>query len=488
MMTNTQDAQEVLNNLNTLIKEAIIKLKNYSREKPIRVISHYDADGISSAGILIKALKRENFRYVLTIVQHLTQDNLMKFSREDYDFYIFLDLGTGMLQYIHNYFSGTDKIVVILDHHKIDRIVKSNGNILLINPRLFTDEENTISGAGLAYLFSRCLNEKNIDLSPLAIVGALGDVQEVEGELIGLNRIILEEAERTGHIRIEKSLKLVGLTTKYLHKVLEQSKDIEIEGVTGSESGAIQFLKDIGINPMGKNGWIMYHELTHEEKDRLITSILMHKPDNKNYSDLLMNRYIIPNRPIILGDARDLATALNGAGRLGKASIGIAACLGKKGIEKKLSEVIREYRQEIVNSINWAKENLDNKNYSLKGNGYLILNAKNNIKSSFIGVIISILLREINEKLEQGTNKYNVIAGLARQEDGYTKISIRQLTDTYDLKEIMDNVVGKFYGISGGHKSAAGGLIKTTYEEEFIKQLEAELKKISIEQNILIND
>jgi len=465
---------KLLNLLQEKIGIAINAFNNRDKSRPVRIISHLDADGIASAGILVKAMKRANIRYVLTIVPQLTQEFLEKLSKEDYSTYIFSDLGSGMLQSISNYLS--DKLVIVLDHHEIP--IKTYGeNILLVNPQMFSDNYESISGAGVTYLFVKQLDNRNIDLSSLAIVGALGDIQEVEGELRGINKLILEEAVNNGYMRIEKSLKLVGITTKYLHNVIEQSRDIFIEGVTGSESGTIQFLQEIGINPMGENGWRMYHELTKEEKDRLITALLMHKPKDKDYKDLLMNRYIIPNRPLILGDARDLATALNACGRLGKASIGIAACLGVKGIEKKLVRVIREYRQAIVNSLNWVKENMNNPSSILLGKGYMIINARENILSTIIGTITSIISREY---------RYEIYIGMARNSEGYTKISIRQKEKKHNLRKLIEQPITELGGISGGHASAAGGLIKSDREEIFIKKMREILEKIVIEQRMEI--
>ena len=372
-----------------------------------------------------------------------------------------------MLPSINNFLGN--KKVIILDHHEIP-IQIDNKNIVLVNPQEFAKQYQDISGAGVSYLFAKELDNRNIDLSPLAIVGAIGDVQEHDG-FSGINKLILDEAVSNGLMRVEKSLKLVGLTTKYLYKVIEQSREIYIEGVTGSESGTIQFLQELGINPMGKHGWRMYHELTNEEKDKLITAILMHSK-TKDYKHLLMNRYIILNRPLILGDAHDLATALNACGRLGKASIGIAACLGVKGIEDKLVKVIKEYRQTIVSSLNWVKENTKD---IINTSNYMIINAKNNIPSTMIGTITSILSREYSHEL---------FIGLARDNNGYTKISIRQKNESLNLREFIEDIVEAVDGISGGHANAAGGLIKTEKEELFIELLRKKLSTIVIEQSI----
>ena len=56
------------------IKTAIESLDNLSKEKPIKVISHYDADGITSAAIFSKALQRWHKHFSMQIVKGLEED------------------------------------------------------------------------------------------------------------------------------------------------------------------------------------------------------------------------------------------------------------------------------------------------------------------------------------------------------------------------------------------------------------------------------
>jgi len=447
-------------------------LLNYGLKSQVRLISHHDADGISSAAILITALKRMNIRYVLSIVPQLTDDFLIDLSKTNYELFIFSDLGSNSLNTITNYFKK--KMVIILDHHEIGEGMSSLGeNIVFVNPHKYREiPYETVSGSGLSYLFAKKISEKNKDLSPLAIVGAIGDIQEVQGKLIGINKTILDEAVENGFIKVEKSIKLIGVTTKPLHKVLQHNNYINIEGVSGSESGSIQFLKALGIDPKGKYGWKRYYELSQEEKEKLSAAIIMH--NKGDYKEIIVDRYIIPGRNIILGDARDLATALNACGRLGKPNIGIAACLGKKGIEEKLLHVIREYRKAIVTYLEWVREAINKEENIRKGDGYIIINAKDKIIPSMIGTIMSILSND--------TNKEMIFIGMARDKE-HIKVSMRSSFKGIDLKKIIDNVIEKIGGVSGGHLSAAGALIPIAKENIFIAELEKEL--INLEEKVI---
>ena len=82
----------------------------------ISIVSHLDADGIISGGIISIALARLGARYVFKTVSDLTLNVIEQMKREDYDFYIILDLGGGMSRELRKAF---DKRWAIIDHHRI---------------------------------------------------------------------------------------------------------------------------------------------------------------------------------------------------------------------------------------------------------------------------------------------------------------------------------------------------------------------------------
>ena len=53
-----------------LIKQAASLISNAPPTTKFRVISHYDADGITSASILCKALYREGFNFHVTLMRN----------------------------------------------------------------------------------------------------------------------------------------------------------------------------------------------------------------------------------------------------------------------------------------------------------------------------------------------------------------------------------------------------------------------------------
>ena len=74
----------------------------------VRVISHYDADGISSAGVLCNALLRADKRFHATLIKSLTE--VVAEATKDCEFLILSDMGSAHLDELER--SGCKTIVL----------------------------------------------------------------------------------------------------------------------------------------------------------------------------------------------------------------------------------------------------------------------------------------------------------------------------------------------------------------------------------------
>lgn len=461
------------------LNRAADDFKSIDKTKTMKLISNLDADGITAASIMIKVLERENLAYSLCILHQLKDEDAKMLAEEDCDVYIFCDLGSGQLKSLNKHFVG--KKVFILDHHEIQG--KPEDNIIHLNPHGFGfDDFSEVSAAGVCFFFGRAIGKQNEDLAYLAIIGAIGDVQEKNG-FKGLNKQILDIAVKTGKIRVEKGLKLFGLQTRSIIKLLEYSSDLPIPGVTGSESGAVQFLKRLNIEPIEKKGrWKTFHDLGDDEKKRLIAGIVMKRQTGnvKNPDDIFTNVYLLEDeKPGHFRDAKEFSTLLNSCGRMNNASLGIGACLGDKKQRSKAIASLMDYKKEIVSSMNWYKEHAgrEKSDRIIKGSNYLIINAKENVLSTMIGTIASM----ISKNNEIAENMF--VLSMARNPDGTTKVSLRVSGNPggVDLKSIVSELVEKVGGEAGGHQLAAGALIDTGQEDKFIEEAKALFESIKFE-------
>ena len=151
------------------------------------VVSHIDADGLTAAGIICLALKRMGKSYDVRFVKKLDDAALKDIANKaGRRLVIFTDLGSGAIDKIKAL--GINAIVT--DHHQPKRLSDYEYHM---NPHLVgLNGATDISGAGVAFLLSMKLGP-NEDLSALAIVGAVGDLQDMRtNALVGVNRRILE--------------------------------------------------------------------------------------------------------------------------------------------------------------------------------------------------------------------------------------------------------------------------------------------------------
>ena len=460
------------------LDKAAEEFRRIGKTKSVKLVSNLDADGISAASIMVRVLERMNLAYSTTILHQLKDENAKELAAEDFEHYLFCDLGSGQLKALNKYFSK--KKVFVLDHHEVQE--KPESHVIHINPHDYGfDGSSEISAAGVCFFFARAINEDNQDLAHLAIIGAIGDVQEKKG-FTGLNKMILEAAVKQGKIRVEIGLRLFGLQTRPLHKLLEYSSDIGIPGVTGSESGAVQFLKRFGVEPADDKGkWKTFNCLTRDEQKKIAAGIIMKRQSAglKNPEDIFTSIYIIEDeKPGHFRDAKEFSTLLNSCGRMGNASLGIGACLGDEKQREKAVNSLFDYKKEIVTSMNWYKEHLSNEKSDriIKGNNYIIINAKNNVLSTMIGTIASMISK--NNEMDENI----FVLSMARNPDNTTKVSLRITgnPEDIDLKSIISELVERVGGEAGGHQYAAGAIIDTEREDKFIEEAKALFENVKM--------
>lgn len=435
----------------------------------VKLISHLDADGIASAAIIIKMLQRKGIAYDLSIVPQLNEKFMFNLRSEKYEFYIFTDVGSGQFSDIVDHLHEKNVSFLIIDHHKISGPDDPKTNrdlwekrICHINPHMFgIDGATEISSSGVSFLFAKNVDEKNIDLAHLAIIGAIGDVQEKRG-FKELNNKIMSIALDNKIMSISKEINFFGIQTKPISKLIESSSNLYIPSITGDRIKAIAFLNSISINPNKR-----YFELTLEEKNILITKIIQFRKEYfvEKPEDIFSTAYFIENENngTVFRDAREFSTLLNACGRLNRIDLGIGSCLGDENLRKEALLNLREYKSEIINALSWYDTN-KTEGFVMSGDDYVIVNAKDNISPTIIGTLASILSKT---KLVE-SKKY--VLTMARNNDNTAKISLRYSgkVPEKNLRDILKNIIDKVGGESGGHDFAAGAIIDQNKEEEFI--------------------
>ncbi len=102
-----------LEKLINLAKNAAEKIRKY---RFVRIVSHNDADGLTSAGIMAQALLRAGIRFQLSIAGRLDEAVIEEVNRSisKGELVIFCDMGSGQPELIGKVAAD----VIVLDHHK----------------------------------------------------------------------------------------------------------------------------------------------------------------------------------------------------------------------------------------------------------------------------------------------------------------------------------------------------------------------------------
>lgn len=444
-------------------------IKPILAEKKVRIFSHYDTDGLSSAAILIKMLVRAGAYFELRILKQLTSRTVKDVNTRSDEFIIFSDLGSGQLNALKETGVLDETQILVLDHH--EPVDFEHPNLFHLNPLVFGEEE--VSSSVICYLLAKNFDAVNSDSIDLAILGAVGDMQDEKWEFRGEMRKVLGEAENLGKVSITRGLRLYGRNNRPIHKSLEYSFDPIIPNITGSESHAAQFLSDLDI-PLQESGeWRRLSDLTEEEEKRLVTAIIVErlKYIHKEAADVFGEIYTFLGWPEDLQDSREFATLVNACGRFDKAVVGIRLCLGDLTAIKDSWSVMDEYRKKISDAINWLRdgngtERMDKAIYIFGGN---------RIPESIIGTITSIAL---NSNVIEGAGDEKPLIGFADSDEGYVKISARaQRNLSLNLRNIISDAARAVGGEGGGHQFAAGGLIRKEKQKEFINKIEGILSE-----------
>jgi single-stranded-DNA-specific exonuclease len=433
----------------------------------IHVFSHLDADGVAAGGIIGKALLRLDARFRIRITQWI-EEKIFEVLSDRPQLIVFSDLGSGYTDLLREKLA--DFKIVILDHHQV--VGKDSTNFVHVNPHLNgIDGARDISGAGVAYFVAKAIDEANVDSAPVAVVGALGDLQDKYDQrmLGGMNERIVEEAAQAGILTVEKDLIFFGRETRPIHRMLANTTTPFIPGISGEEGNSLAFLKSLNIEPRNGEKWRALRDLSDDEKRRLCTALadyLLSKRLRFDVGALIGHVYVLnreePWTP--LRDAREFAVLLNATGRMDRPSLGVTVCMGNRGPAfEEAVKVLEDYRRAINKYLGWVMEKPERMR---EMENIYVVYGENFINDKIVGAISSILSGGL-------PNPEKPLIAYANVEDqGLAKISARTVDAVVargiNLGDIMQTAAEKCDGKGGGHNIAAGAQVPLDKINTFI--------------------
>lgn len=461
------------------LEDRALACANHLRQADqVLLASHIDADGLTSAAVAASALERANVRFETVFEKQLDPKAIARIAARPYETVLFTDFGSGQLDVIAEHETASDFRPVIADHHQpADANTEFHLNPLLEG----IDGASELSGAGAAYVLARALAEitdtvdpdvpgDNSDLAALAVVGAVGDMQAVGGELVGANQGIVEEGIAAGVLEEGTDLTLYGKQTRPLPRLLEYATEVAIPGVSNDQAGAIRFLDRLGLGLKCGGEWRTWADLSDDERQTVASALVKRAVERGVPADkidsLIGTTYTLANETAgtELRDASEFSTLLNATARYERADVGLSVCLGNRdeALDRARS-LLANHRRNLSEGLRLVKEHGVTQENSVQW-----FDAGEAIRETIVGIVAGMALGT------DGVDSDKPILAFARKNDEEMKVSSRGtgslVGQGLDLSSVMGEASEAVDGGGGGHDIAAGATVPAGTEKTFVKK------------------
>ncbi len=414
-----------------------------------RIITHYDADGISAAAVISRALMKAGKGFHSTFV-HSAPKNPPKGLP-----LIYTDVGASDIKKIYE----MDDPVILLDHHRIDEVISDKDDKVFINPHEFgIDGAREISGGTLALLLAVSYDETNWIKSVYALAGSASDKQDVGG-FKGLNKQILEESLEKGVITKNEGIFIDG---DGIRDALLKSCDPYFPGISGDESKIDDVLKSLKLDAETPVDNIS------KDKERKLTSLMtlsLLKRDIPSHiiESIKGYRYMSSRLKITVDE---LYKVMNACARISRPGLALSFCLGDTGALDDALELREDYRNEMVKRL----QELEKEGPEVMKNIQYFYESQKTRKGELAGLGMMYLFHQDKPSLG--------ICNVDRRVDISARGTISMVEKGLDLGSLCRTISGKLGGSGGGHDIAAGATVDRTKIDDFLKQMNQEVGKI----------
>jgi len=425
------------------VKQAI---KVINSAEQLRILTHYDADGLSAASIMVGALSRANKKFHLTISKSLDGDMLESVAKEGNPTVLFLDMGSGQIDGLER----LESKVCSLDHHKP---IRKSKKVVQVNPHFFEIDGMTDSCAStISFVTAIMMDPCNWDLSPIAIAGIIGDRQHMGG-MKNINQQILDYAKEKGFIEVQRGLNLKGST---ILDAIHDSVDPFFVGMSGRKDNVLAFLDSMKLNPETPMGAL------DEVYRRKLTSMLSLKLMGQGcrpetVEELVADVHWIPSMNLT---AADLADLLNACGRMNHEGLGIAICMGDKESLVRAEELRKEYNRKLLDRL----VSIETEGVTEKAHIQYFDAPDPSLAGAQCGLAMQYILDQSKPTLALSSVK-----GSIKVSSRGTKYLVSQ---GLDLSAALKKGAEKFGGLGGGHAVASGATIPESKREEFLEAVD----------------
>ena len=439
----------------------------------VLLASHIDADGLTSAAVASAALARAGIDHEVVFEKQLDAESIAGIAAREHEVVLFTDFGSGQLDIIATHESRGDFVPVIADHHQpADADTEFHLNPLLEG----LDGASELSGAGASYVLARALegpDGDNRDLAALAVVGAVGDMQDGGDGLVGANAGIVADGVDAGVLETRTDLDLYGRQTRPLPKLLEYASDVRIPGISNDEAGAIAFLQELDVDVKTDGEWRRWVDLDADERQTLASGLMRRAVasgvPSERIETLVGTAYtLVDEEPgTELRDVSEFSTLLNATARYERADVGLAVCLGDRdGALAEARSLLRSHRRNLSEGLQWVKNEGVTHEQHLQW-----FDAGSRIRETIVGIVAGMAAGS------PAVDRSKPVIAFAEESATELKVSARGtgrlVRQGLDLSVVMRAASRAVDGDGGGHDVAAGATIPVGERDAFIAAADA---------------
>ena len=418
--------------MNSALQKRIEKARKLIDEHDyFRILTHYDADGICSAGIVARYLLTKGKRFHVSFFRNVEKTKILRILKNEENA-IITDMGSSFVDEI----KGN---IIVIDHHKTS---KDNDEVVHINPHLFGyDGARDACASTLAYYL--------VDVPTLAsyaLAGIFGDKQYLNG-FKGLNHELIKKLS----LKVERRLVLYG----NILDAIVYSTEPFFPGLSGRRENVEKLLESLKI-PSSKD----VESLTDEEKIKIGSYLSLNLIKESRAPSA--GRYIVDVDINLGGSIRYLTELIDSAARTDNQSIALSYILGEDAAFEKMELLRKEYKSKVIKAIYKILEN------HFENNHLIYFFVKDSYLTSTMATIASLYLFSPD----------NVVISLYR--DKMLHISARcsqKIGEKIHLGDILREISQSLGGFGGGHSVAAGATVPVDKEREFLSLVERRIEK-----------
>ena len=435
-------------------------LKEKLGEKTVEIFTHADADGISASSLLAMYLHLHGHPFRIKFTRPYGAREMVELGKsEEGRFLVFLDQGSREIPTLEKKVTSRGHEVLILDHHPGKP--PEDPRLLCLNPHLMgLNGAKEACASTVVYSVVEKMDRRLRKEVWLALVGALGDRQELAEGFTGINALLLRRALEEGTVERKEGMKLLDREEVPVAESLRLSVRPYLPGISGNSRVSAEIPEQLGLPPSST-----LEELGEEGERRLCEALLERLGYGEEGRELLWGGvYYLRDRS--LPNLRKWAVALDASDTYHRPEIGFAANLGDEEAKRECLLLLQGYQRRMLDNMAWFCRNLPNFEVSPKAR---YVRVGKEVPASEMGEMLSLALES---RLVEGDRPLIGLADIGEEVKVSGRATFHLTAKGINIGRILNEAAKAVGGEGGGHDVSGAAYIPKDKVEEFVREVE----------------